>query len=86
MSHMSAGVPHTAPRAGGCSTEMCHLALQEAPEPGHRHGIASADAGDAMDGLPVYLDIPRGGERNQGEFVAVKWACRLNEGRGFPVE
>ena len=52
---------------------MRHLALQEAPEPGHRHGIASADAGDAMDGLPVYLDIPRGRERNQGEVVAV-WA------------
>ena len=52
---------------------MRHLALQEAPEPGHRHGFASADAGDAMDGLPVYLDIPRGGERNQGEVVAV-WA------------
>ena len=69
MFHMSANVP----RAGGCSTEMRHLALQEAPEPGHRHGIASADAGDAMDGLPVYLDIPRGGERNQGEVVAV-WA------------
>ena len=69
MFYMSANVP----RAGGCSTEMCHLALQEAPEPGHRHGIASADAGDAMDGLPVYWDIPRGSECNQGEVVAV-WA------------
>lgn len=73
MSHAPAGVPHTAPRAGGCSTEMRHLALQEAPDPWHRHGFASADAGDAMDGLPVYLDIPRGRERNQGEVVAV-WA------------
>ena len=31
------------------------------------------DCGDNVDGLPVYLDIPRGRERNQGEVVAV-WA------------
>ena len=44
------------------------------------------DGRDNVDGFAIDFDASCSGERNQGEFVAVKWACRLNEGRGFPVE
>lgn len=43
------------------------------------------DGRDNVDGFAIDFDVSCRGERNQGELVAVKWACRLNEGLGFPT-
>lgn len=43
-------------------------------------GQEPVDGGDDMDGFSVDLDIPGGGESDEGQVVTVKWTCRLDKG------